>query len=321
MIRFLLRVEDLADTRFALSPLHETVFSLWALRDPGRYPLHLAWRAAVLHRVVAERLRLLLALVGDSRALPDFLTPPPVTFDGTVEQQLDIVRQTPVDVAVADIAAAHAPQEPPELLVEWPRERLVDDLCDLLLDYWTTALAPHWSRMRLVLESDMTYRARQLATGGARLLFAEIHPNLRWDNGVLEIHQMIGDHAVPAAGRGLLLIPSIFAYKPVPPLDPGLAPRLSYPSRGVAGLWASVPARRSVDLDRLIGASRARVLMLLDEPQPTNELARRLGVTPSAVSQHLGVLHVNGLVTRARDGRRVLYRRSALGDQLASRGS
>jgi DNA-binding transcriptional ArsR family regulator len=39
-------------------------------------------------------------------------------------------------------------------------------------------------------------------------------------------------------------------------------------------------------------------------------------VTPSAVSQHLQVLYANHLVTRARAGRQVLYRRSPLGDRL-----
>nr|WP_307841136.1 ArsR family transcriptional regulator [Streptomyces endocoffeicus] len=41
-------------------------------------------------------------------------------------------------------------------------------------------------------------------------------------------------------------------------------------------------------------------------------------VTPSAVSQHLRVLYATGLVTRARHGRQVLYRRSPLGDRLAA---
>lgn len=86
--------------------------------------------------------------------------------------------------------------------------------------------------MRLVLEADTTYRARRLAVGGARALFADM------------------------------------------------------------------------------------LLDMLAEPLPTIELARRLKVTPSAVSQHLKVLHATGLVTRARDGRQVLYRRASLGDQL-----
>lgn len=67
----------------------------------------------------------------------------------------------------------------------------------------------------------------------------------------------------------------------------------------------------------LLGAPRARLLALLEEPLPTVELARRLGVTPSAVSQHLQVLFATGLVTRARHGRQVLYRRTSLGDQLS----
>jgi hypothetical protein len=126
---------------------------------------------------------------------------------------------------------------------------------------------------------------------------------------------MIGRHRT-AAGRGLLLIPSVFAHKPAPPVSPDESPSLVYPSRGVATLWAPAPATDPAALVSLLGAPRARLLGLLEEPLPTIELARRLRVTPSAVSQHLRVLHATGLVTRARDGRQVLYRRSTLGDRL-----
>ncbi|MFF7244657.1 ArsR/SmtB family transcription factor [Embleya sp. NPDC008237] len=66
----------------------------------------------------------------------------------------------------------------------------------------------------------------------------------------------------------------------------------------------------------LVGAPEAGLLAALEEPLPTVELARRLRVTPSAVSQHLRVLYATGLVARARAGRQVLYRRSPLGDEL-----
>jgi DNA-binding transcriptional ArsR family regulator len=92
---------------------------------------------------------------------------------------------------------------------------------------------------------------------------------------------------------------------------------LVYPSRGVATLWSPVPAADESALVSLLGAPRARLLGVLEEPLATIEIARRLRVTPSAVSQHLRVLYAAGLVTRARDGRRVLYRRSPLGDRLA----
>jgi DNA-binding transcriptional ArsR family regulator len=130
---------------------------------------------------------------------------------------------------------------------------------------------------------------------------------------------MIGQHTIAAAGRGLLLIPSIFAYKPVPPLDPGEPPWLAYPSRGIATLWSPPPQPNTTALNNLLGRSRARLLQILDEPLPTIEIARRLKVTPSAASQHLQALHATGLVTRARDRRHVLYRRSPLGDQLTTR--
>ncbi|MFI6644696.1 helix-turn-helix domain-containing protein [Streptomyces sp. NPDC050504] len=324
MISFLLGADDLADTRFAISPLQEAMGSLWALSDPGRYPLHAPWRRAVLERLDPRDARVLLALVGPRFALPDFLTPRPTNFAPTLDEELAAVAATGPDVVRRDLRATYAPHPLPALFaaVDAPGDEPVlalrDRLGALLRRYWDLAFAPDWPAMRLVLEADVTHRARSLATGGARRLFDELHPNLRWDRGALHIEQMIGRHRVAADGRGLPLVPSLFAYKPVPPLSPDVPPVLTYPSRGVATLWqaAPEPVPRGA-LTALLGGPRARLLGLLDEPLPTVELARLLAVTPSAVSQHLRVLYGAGLVTRVRDGRQVLYRRSELGDLLA----
>ena len=107
MISFLLDVEDLADTRFAISPLQEALGSLWALRDPGRYALHLPWRRSVLSRLDPIDTRLLLSLVGEGRAFPDFLTPRPTAFALTVEEQLAVVRGTPLDLVRREMLATH----------------------------------------------------------------------------------------------------------------------------------------------------------------------------------------------------------------------
>jgi hypothetical protein len=324
MIDFVLGVEDLADTRFALSPLHETVLSLRVLRDPSLSALHLPWRRAVLGRLGALDTELLMSLVAIRRTLPDFLTPRPAGFAPAFEEELAVVRQTSLDLVRRDLLATHAPDPIPEALHDAtaagdaPVAALRDALCELLQQYWEVAIEPMWPQMRLLLEADMTYRARQLAKGGARLLFADMHPNLRWHDGVLHIDKMIGRHSVAAAGRGLLLVPSVFSHKPAPPASPEEPPMLAYPSRGVATLWGPAPTVDATALVSLLGAPRARMLHLLDEPLPTVEIARRLRVTPSAVSQHLRVLYATGLVTRARSGRQVLYRRSPLGDQLAA---
>ncbi|MER5729898.1 DUF5937 family protein [Streptomyces sp. NPDC002138] len=329
MISFVLDVEDLADTRFAVSPLHETVVSLRVLRDPGLSALHLPWRRSVLGRLGALDTRLLMSLVAARRTLPDFLTPRPSGFAPAFEEELAVVRRTSPETVRRDLTATHAPDPLPEALRDAtaaaaaaddddePVIALRDAICALLRQYWEIAIEPVWPQMRLLLEADMTYRARQLAVGGARLLFADMHPNLRWRDGVLHIDKMISRHRVAASGRGLLLLPSVFAHQPAPPVSPEEPPVLSYPSRGVATLWAPAPTPDAPALVALLGAPRAKLLALLDEPLSTAEIARRFRVTPSAVSQHLRVLHATGLLTRARDGRQVLYRRSPLGDELA----
>ena len=113
-------------------------------------------------------------------------------------------------------------------------------------------------------------------------------------------------------------MPSIFAPKPVPPLDPDEPPSLAYPSRGIGTLWAPPPRADPAALVDLLGRTRALLIEMLEEPLPTSEIARRLKVTPSAISQHLQVLHATGLVTRARDGRQVPYRRTSVADALAA---
>ncbi|MFG6201338.1 ArsR/SmtB family transcription factor [Nonomuraea sp. JJY05] len=315
MISYEFSVEDLADTRFAISPLAETVFSLRVLREPGLHVLHLPWRRAVLGELDPADVDLLLSLVGERLVLPDFLTPRPTTFAPAFEEELALVRQTAPEDVRRDLLAALIPGPVP--VGEDAAARFRDAACELLQRYWELAIEPVWPRIRLILEADMTYRARQLAVGGARLLFADMHPNTRWNEGVLYISKMIGRHHVPSSGRGLLLMPSVFAHKPAPPVHPDVPPSLVYPSRAVATLWTAPATPDVTALAELLGAPRARLLRLLHEPLPTIELARRLRVTSSAVSQHLRVLHATGLVIRARHGRLVLYSRSPLGDQLA----
>lgn len=334
-VRLELDVEDLANTRFGISPLAEAVRSLRALSDPSMHTLHLPWLRAIRAQLDPGDIDLLRSLIGPrriptdfrgtpSQAIADFLTPLPNRFIDPFDEQLAMIRATPPEIARTQLLASHAPDPVPEPLRATERRNrratlgLLNEICAALDRYWRVAFAPNWPQMRLVLEADTTYRARQLATGGARRLFADIHPNVSWRDGVLSISEMIGEHTVPAAGRGLLLMPSIFALKPVPPLDPGEPPSLAYPSRGLGTLWAPPPEPTLTSLVDLLGRTRALLLQMLEEPLPTVEIARRLKVTPSAVSQHLQVLHATGLLTRARDRRQVLYRRSPTGDQLVT---
>lgn len=60
---------------------------------------------------------------------------------------------------------------------------------------------------------------------------------------------------------------------------------------------------------RLLGVeTRQRIIEILrGGPQPVNEIARRLGITQPATSQHLAVLREAGFVTDRRQGQQVFY--------------
>ncbi|NJP88340.1 winged helix-turn-helix transcriptional regulator [Nonomuraea sp. FMUSA5-5] len=314
MITYRLSVDDLAGVRFACSPLLETVTSLWALRRPERHTVHLPWirrtRAALADLPPAD-LAVLDSLLGPQRDwLPDFLTPRPGTPLPDLADELDRLRATPPDTALADFSAVYGPHP-------LPATTNPEIIAAVLERYWRLAIAPHWPRMRAVLESDLLYRARLLSRDGAAAMLHELDPRVRFANGELRVyagHALSYDATV--AGRGLWLVPALFVPQTIAPVGPDEPPTVIYQCRGIGTLWQSPTARPPQALADLIGSARAALLATLDGPTSTTELAHRHGVTPGAISQHLAVLRRAGLVSRTRAGRLVLYARTELADLL-----
>ena len=60
-------------------------------------------------------------------------------------------------------------------------------------------------------------------------------------------------------------------------------------------------------LAALIGRRRAAILLALDEPRSTIDLAKSVGLSPGGVSQHLAVMRNAGLLDKHRVNREVLY--------------
>jgi DNA-binding transcriptional ArsR family regulator len=97
-------------------------------------------------------------------------------------------------------------------------------------------------------------------------------------------------------------------------VDEPWQPALIYTPRGVGALWAPPDDPDPGALDALLGRRRAAILRALRAPATTQDLAARLRASPAGVSEHLGVLRRAGLVRPQRDGRRVLYARTAAGE-------
>ncbi|WP_328332761.1 winged helix-turn-helix domain-containing protein [Kribbella sp. NBC_00382] len=193
----------------------------------------------------------------------------------------------------------------------------VERLAEQVEAYWELAIAPHWGRIRTLLEGDLLYRGRKLSQAGHAWLFDDLAGTVKWLDESLQIRHRRFKGVRQLAGEGLLMTPSAFVWPTVcSSTIPPWQPTLTYPARGVATLWSEPVRTTSAGVAAVLGRSRAGVLMLLDSPRSTTELAVRIGLIAGGVSQHLGALRAGGLVTPHRVGRVALYARTSAAEAL-----
>jgi DNA-binding transcriptional ArsR family regulator len=319
--------DDPARVRFAASPLWETMAALRVLTEPHRQPYHLPWLEAVRPELNQLELEPLLALAPRRGWTPDFLSPAPAGPGPDITEQLAQVRATPREKVAYEVERSLTErygQPVPD--GAW---RLLDDpaatrarLAGLLEDSWRLLIAPHWPRLRDLLQADVRYRTQLLADYGLERVLGDLHPRARWTGRAIVIEPVVPRPA-PAGryrlgGTGLLLMPSVFAWPDVlAVIEAPAQPALTYPARGIAELWQPTPTGQSAALADLLGRTRAALLESLAEPASTHTLARRHEVAASTVSEHLSVLHRAGLVTRRRYRHTVIYQQAPLGAELA----
>jgi DNA-binding transcriptional ArsR family regulator len=314
VVRYELAGMDLAEVRFAISPINELVLSLRAWRDPGRYPEHLPW----LHRLDAARPQLdselLLALVNQRLTTPDFLIPRPSSPLTRIEDQLDHLAQLDPAVITRELRALHTLEVP--AVLNGPPPTVRARIVAALTRYWELCFAPDWLRIRTLLEADVLYRARVMAQHGLGTMLSGLESNVDFADNVVSIRLKSTTYRRSARGTGLTLVPALFTRWASTPSSITEAPMIHYGVRGLGTLWQVEHPVTGSAIAGLIGQVRANLLVRLEVPASSTELAMRLGVSVPAVNQHLRALRDGGLLTSARYGRSVLYRRSALGDAL-----
>lgn len=326
VLRIAVGSEDLVHSRFAISPLFELVNALRVLADSPRRaaPALQPWldRSHGRYRALRDRVDVdaVLALQPPGYGA-DFLSPPPSSIATTIDDLLETVRSTPLRQAHAEVATALRQQPPvqPGVRAVLTGGRVTEHLADVLDAAWQALLAPEWPLLRAVLERDVVHRAGRLVSSGWAGALADLHRDLRWQAGRIECTRW-PDQDAALAGEGLLLVPSVFVWPGLAvTLDPPWPPALVYPARGVAALWQRPGhGEPAAGLARLLGASRAAVLTALDDPASTTQLVGVLHQSLGGLGDHLAALRVAGLVTRARSGRSVLYRRTPVGDAVVA---
>lgn len=326
MIHLHCGAEDLGRTRFAFSPVWETVTSLRILTADSSTGVHAPWLQHVRPQLDRVDLELLTALVRPTGYIPDFLHPLPPKRSPTFHDGLAEVAATEPDLVAEELShlanhpmAQQGPgrQRRVELLGELaaaPKAGLARIVTDLE-QYWHLAIAPSWSRIQALLEADLTYRLQELAAGGLQQLFRTLHPSVSFDHDTLRIRKYYEGHA-DLRHRGLLLVPCAFAWPHVIVRTADPQPALTYAPRGLGRLWQAADTTDHHPLTDVLGHSRAAILAQLDLPMSTTQLACQLGVTAPTLSVHLKALKAAKIVSARRDGRAVLYSRTPLGDQL-----
>jgi DNA-binding transcriptional ArsR family regulator len=306
--------DDLLRVRFALHPLGELIWAAEALMDPSSKSVHLPWIRRARERVDGLDWSLLAALCtsfdGPMPYGVDFVVPPPTTPLPDVVVELERVRRTDPAIVAREVGLRF-PDGVPDLvrpLLDDP-ERGLEALVAQMTAFWDRALAADWPAIRALAEADIAHRTRHLAQRGAEAVFADLHEEVAWHDGALQVRRVRGID-VELDGRGLLLVPMAFAWPTTAVLhDPPWQPTLIYPALGVGDLWAPAAAARD-------GGPLAELLGALEHPASTHDLAHRLELPSSSVSEHLGVLRRSGLVHGWREGRHVRYARTDAGDRL-----
>ncbi|HEX5296577.1 MAG TPA: DUF5937 family protein [Streptosporangiaceae bacterium] len=325
--------EDLTMSRFALSPLWELTHALRLLAAPPGHPDGPAgqvlrpWLARARERFLAlaraTDIGVILALMPPGWGA-DFLAPVPVSVHTTIGELLGQVRSTPPGQVRREVTEALRRQPRSDSRAEriLTGDGAAGYVADVLAAAWDALLEPEWRTLRAVLERDVVYRAGQLTSKGWAAALDDLHPDLAWRQGRIELTRWPASEAAELGGRGLLFIPSVFVWPRLAlSLEPPWPPAVIYPARGVSALWerpADPAGRPGQALHRLLGGSRAAILLALEDPASTSQLAATLGQSLGGIGDHLTVLRDAGLVTRARSGRSVLYRRTPVGDALAA---
>ncbi|MFC0105654.1 winged helix-turn-helix domain-containing protein [Kibdelosporangium aridum] len=257
--------------------------------------------------------------------IPDLLTPAPGLGDHCADlfdEQLAAIEATSQEdlehQVIAGIEDNWGTLAPVAVRRAAESGRMQRRLASGLARFWREALTDLWPAVRSVIDQDLAHRGTTLVARGLGRVLNTAHPRIAWIPGAITLDK-VWTGKIDLTGRELVLAPMVLIQPDV--LVQGPADAVLYlPAQRVG----TASSRTGKNLGAVLGDTRALLLAELHEARSTTELAKRLGYTAGTISYHLGAMHRVGLVTKVRDRRYVLYKRTprahALVDQAVSIG-
>ncbi|MHC5699844.1 winged helix-turn-helix domain-containing protein [Streptomyces tirandamycinicus] len=214
-------------------------------------------------------------------------------------------------------SATHPVTEPSASLVETltsPLPRETDTFA-------AVAVEPFWERVRRLLKAERDAAGRAMLAGGMEQVLNSRHDAIRWEAPVLRVDNAQPPRRTRPGGRGMTLVPSLFAPQPLliddrmgwqglPILVYGVTPDAD----AAASLWQGGEGEQA--LHALLGRTRADVLTALRETRSTGQVADRLRISNPSASKHLTILRRAGFVTTERRQNLAVHSLTPLGEAI-----
>ncbi|MEV0143906.1 MULTISPECIES: DUF5937 family protein [unclassified Nonomuraea] len=321
MLALRVDADTVSRTRLSPSPASESMAWLKLTAASRRHPVFgdpgpLA-RASLAHPDVAL-LADLMPQNGDTYT-PDLLTPQPGT---------DVQRRDLLDEQIAQIEATAQGDVETQVFTytrtHWSRPlrattrriaesgRMQRRLANGLARFWRDTLSDGWPELRSIMDQDIAHRATAIATHGIGRALGALHPDINWAGDAVTLAKW-WDGEIDVTGRDLVLAPGVLNWPHVIiQVDVPGQFVLYYPAQSVGASRDRSPG----GIAQVVGNARAALLADLETARSTAELATRIGYSPGTVSYHLNALHRARLVTKVREGRYVLYQRTAQAARL-----
>jgi DNA-binding transcriptional ArsR family regulator len=230
---------------------------------------------------------------GPAATRPTSSRQPPASHR-SLEDELASVRATPADRVHAELDLAFRGRPLPariEVALADGEQVFLMRVAEALERFWHAAIEPWWPAIRAVLDNDIAYRGRVLTSHGAAVALTQLDRTMGWEDSCLQI-AVAATLDADWASDGVIFSPSVFGGPRVYyTLQPWNQSVIYYPARNVVNEGALRPGDGGRSAVELIGHTRAMILAQLDQPRSTRDLAARLGLSPSTVSYHLGVLY------------------------------
>ena len=308
--------------RFAVAPLWEVGLAALVLRrsDPGA--LFRRWAERSRRQVDAATLSRLLSLTAGRDFVPDIFSVLPGGDQPGIADARSHLQGLSDELLARDLLRldrAHHGTDDWIRALRDDHDRAREEIADVITDFWSGAIAPHWSAFRRLARTDVARHAIAAAQGGQGAMLDDLHPGVTWTGASLDIAGACDTSFGPTpAEDGVVLTPSAFAWPHVHVMSNApFQPAIAYGVRGFATLWGDpTEGALSPAVERLLGAGRARVAAAISTPATTTELAHALGVAPATVSEHLSTLTDARLGVAQREGRSVVYSLTDLGREV-----